>query len=172
MDLNLGSAFPVLETKTLSSPFLLLIWTLGADLQLNTLAVSFVFIRCGNSVERASARCFPRCQFLLVRLGGGEWAGQRFPWWLWIPGYSWPTYVGPLLGHVIFLLLGGNRLCTKPPLRWEEMKGDETAGLVLSHSGQIFCSHRAALIVIKPAVVYLKTCHKRDIITEGASTVI
>lgn len=34
MDLNLGSAFPVLETKTLSSLFLLLIWTLRADLQL------------------------------------------------------------------------------------------------------------------------------------------
>lgn len=47
------------------------------------------------------------------------------------------------------------------------MKGDETAGLVLSRSGQIFCSHRAALIVIKPAVVYQKTCHKRDVITEG-----
>lgn len=31
MDLNLGSVFPVLETKTLSSLFLLLIWTLRAD---------------------------------------------------------------------------------------------------------------------------------------------
>lgn len=52
------------------------------------------------------------------------------------------------------------------------MKGDEAAGLVLSHSGQIFCSHRAALIRIKPAVVYQETCHERDIITEGLSTVI
>lgn len=52
------------------------------------------------------------------------------------------------------------------------MKGDETAGLVLSHSGQIFCSQCAALIIIKPAVVYQKTCHERDVITEGAGTVI
>jgi len=28
------------------------------------------------------------------------------------------------------------------------MKGDEAAGLVLSHSGQIFCSDCAALIII------------------------
>lgn len=52
------------------------------------------------------------------------------------------------------------------------MKGGETAGLVLSHSGQVFCSQRAALVIIKPAVVYQKTYHKRDIITEGAGTVI
>lgn len=52
------------------------------------------------------------------------------------------------------------------------MKGDETAGLVLSHSGQVFCRQCAALIIIKPAVVYQKTYHKRDLITEGGGAVI
>lgn len=40
-------------------------------------------------MERVSARCFPRCQFILVRLSGGGSAGQRFPSaGLWIAGYS------------------------------------------------------------------------------------
>lgn len=49
MDLNLCSVFPVLETKTLSSLFLPLIWTLRADCAAERVGCLIsVFIRCGN----------------------------------------------------------------------------------------------------------------------------
>lgn len=173
MDLNLHSAFPVLMTK----PFPLHSYCSGLSgqiLQLTTLSVSFL---CLFTVEMEWVSECPL--FSSVPVPPGEIKRGRMGWAEISIGralhsrlFRDPHTSGPCW-DTWFVSSSVETDCAQSPLwdgnRWKEMKQ-----LVWFYPLQVrfFCSHRAALIVIKPAVVYQKTCHKKDIITEAASTVI